>query len=354
MHAARLLAVVLGCLVASKLAAQNVVYYGNPSTTTGTINAYPMGEEGIRTQQLIPGSVFGGVVAVINDIYFASAAWTSGVSPGTQVYYDDIEIRMSSTSANALTNDWATNMPMAQTVYRGPLLVKFEANAWSPIGLPQSYVWIPFGPNDNLVVDFIIWSVADTGAHQPDGLGHFWYLRTDTATGLERAASNNWTAAQSPTAQAVDDYGAKIGFLLFDGQFVAHEGTCPGSSGATPTIGAQPGTWPIANATFDVELTGGPANSVAALVLSTETSNYLGVSLPFDMTILGATACTMWHGLEVALPGVPTNGAGAATYTLAFPSNFPGGVRFYGTWLTLDTAANTFGIVPSGFATMSL
>jgi len=355
MHFARTLVVAaIGGLFGPALDAQNVAYYGNASPTTGALNAYPMGKEGIRSQQLIPGSVFGGLPVVINDLYFNSAPWTTNSVFLSQVYYDDIEIRMSSTSVTSLTNDWAVNAPLPTTVYRGPLLVDFEGDAWSPIGMPGYYVWVPLAPGDNLVVDIIIWSVADTGAQQPDSAGHFWYLRTDTNTGLQRAVRDGWVYNQQSIVQAVDTYGAKMGFLLFDGQFVPHVGSCPGSSGSTPKIEATPGTWPQPNSSFDVLLSDGPSNSIAALMLSLETNNYLGVQLPFDMGAIGAPGCTMWQGTEVAFSPVATGAFGSATHTLQFPNGFPLGVNFYGTWLTLDPTANALGIVPSGFATMSL
>ncbi|MCK5940830.1 MAG: hypothetical protein KAI24_02575, partial [Planctomycetes bacterium] len=75
----------LGCC----LPAQNVVYHGNQTPNVGSLNAYPLGKVGIRVQQLIPGTLFGGVPTLINDIYFNSAPWTSGVATGSQIYYDD-------------------------------------------------------------------------------------------------------------------------------------------------------------------------------------------------------------------------------------------------------------------------
>ncbi|MCK5941227.1 MAG: hypothetical protein KAI24_04585, partial [Planctomycetes bacterium] len=216
------------------------------------------------------------------------------------------------------------------------------------------YVWVPLAPGDNLVVDFTIWSVADTGSQTPDSQGHYWYFRIDSSFNLPRAHATNYTTSLPANASGVDSFGAKLGFLLWDGQFVAHEGSCAGSSGAVPTIGANAGTWPQTNSSFDVTLTDGPANSFASLILSTETSNHLGVPLPLDMGVLGATGCTFWQGWEVALPGVATDALGGATTTLQFPPAFPTNIRFYGTWITLDGNANAFGIVPSGFATMSL
>ena len=53
-------------------------------------------------------------------------------------------------------------------------------------------------------------------------------------------------------------------------------------------------------------------------------------------------------------PLVLTDPTGNATTTLAMPAGPFNGVRLHGTWLCLDPAANAFGLVPSGFATMIL
>ena len=244
-------------------------------------------------------------------------------------------------------------MPNPTTVYRGPLLVRFVRDQWVPIGLPASYVWIPTSLADNLVIDFISWQVIDTGAVPPSST-FFLTSRSSATGGISRAYLLGWTTTQPATSAGVDGSGIKLGFLLNDGNFVSHDGSCAGSSAQKPAIGALPGTWPQAGAPFQVTLTNGPPNQVAALVLGLDSSSYLGLTLPLEMAPLGAPGCRFWHSWELFLPAVLTDGLGASSFTLQFPNQPLTGVRLYATWLCLDLSANAFGFVPSGFSTMIL
>lgn len=345
---------ILCALLGAFLPAQNIIYHDDPSPTTGGGNAFPFGSEGVRIQQLIPGSVLGSTPVIINDLYVNPIATNPSGVLSSQVYYGDFEIRMGTTTLTTLTNTWANNVTNSVTVYRGPLVVNFVKDQWVPLGLPAFYLWLPTTPADNLVIDFICWDVIDTGAIQPNASGYFMDVHRSPTGSISRAYRLNWATSQPPTSAGVDGSGIKLGFLINDGFFVSHEGSCPGSSGQVPEIGATPGTWPLAGMPLDVFLTNGPSNSFASVVLGFETANYLGVPLPFDMGVLGATGCTLWHGWEALLSIVPTNTTGDASFTLQFPPTSPGLLRLYGTWICLDVNANAFGIVPSGFATMSL
>ncbi|MCK5942498.1 MAG: hypothetical protein KAI24_11045 [Planctomycetes bacterium] len=349
MNAPALLCALLG----ASLCAQNIVYHDDPNPTTGGGNAFPFGSEGVRTQQLIPGSVLGSIPVVINDLFVNPRVSSNPAYQSSQVYYGDFEIRMGATQLTTLTNDWATNMPNPTTVYRGPLLVNFVKDAWVPLGLPNWYLWLA-QPGENLVIDFICWDVLDTGAVPPTVNNYFMDMHRSPTSSISRAYRLGWTTNQQATSAGVDGAGIKLGLLLNDGVFVSHEGTCAGSSGQVPKISANPGSWPIAGQPYDVFLTDGPPNSFAAVVLGFETTTYLGIPLPFDMAPLGAPGCTFWHGWEAFLPPVLTDASGNATFTLQFTLAWPPQTRLYGTWLTLDAAANAFGIVPSGFATMIL
>jgi len=341
----------LCALLGGALAAQNVAYHDDPDPTTGSNNSFPFGSEGVRTQQLIPGSVLGSTPAVINDLLVNPSVAGSPPVPSSQVFYGDFEIRMGTTQLTQLTTVWANNVSNPTTVYRGPLLVDFVRDTWVPLGLPNSYLWSP-QPGDNLVVDFICWDVIDTGAVQPGTNGYFMDLRRSPSNSISRAYKLGWTNGQPSSASGVDGFGIKLAFLLDDGAFVPHAGACAGSNGLVPRIAATPGTWPMAGQPFDVLLRDGPGSSAAALVLGFETANHLGVALPYDMAPLGAAGCRFWHGWEAFLAPVATDALGDATFSLQFGPFWPAQTRLYGTWLTLDAVANAFGVVPSGFATM--
>ncbi|MCB9877959.1 MAG: hypothetical protein H6835_10185 [Planctomycetes bacterium] len=345
----------LGALLsAASLVAQNVVYHDDASPLSGAGNAFPFGVETVRLQQLIPNAVLGTSPCVIQDLYVDPLISNSQGLHVSQVFYGDIEVRMGATQLSVLTTDWATNSPTPTTVYRGPLLVRFEKNRWCALGLPRSFAWNPASAADNLVVEFIVWDVADTGAVIPNPSGYFLDVRRSVGGSIQRAYRLGWTVAQQPTAIGVDGSGIKLGFLIDDGNFVVHDGECVGSSGAAPRIGAVAGSLPSAGATFDVTIAGGQAGALAALVLGLERESYLGVSLPYDLQPLGAPGCRMWHGWEAFSSGVVLDAAGSGVTTLLFPPMVPQQARLYGTWLCLDPAANSLGVVPSGFLGMTL
>lgn len=343
-------------LLAPFLAAQqNIIYHDNPTPTLGTANAFPFGASGVRIQQLIPQSVLGGTPALIQDLFVNPQISNSTAITESQVHYGDFEIRMGLTQLTTLTNTWATNSPNPTTVYRGPLLVRFVRDQWVPLGLPASYVWAPLSPADNLVIDFICWQVLDTGAVvPPTTTGYFLNVRSSPTAGISRAYRLGWVAGQQTTSLGVDGNGIKLGFLLGDGNFVTHDGSCAGSSLLRPRIGAMPGTWPQIGQPFDVTLADGPANLLATLVLGLDTTSYGSLPLPLDMALVGAPGCRFWHSWELLLPVVAVDPAGGATFTLQIPNGPWTGLRLYGSWLCLDPAANAFGLVPSGFATFIL
>ncbi len=348
----RILALLVAASAALLPAQQNIIYHDDPTPTLGAANAFPFGAQGVRTQQLIPQSVLGSTPGWIQDLFVNPQVHNSYSQ--SQVYYGDFEIQMGITQLTTLTNTWATNSPNPTTVYRGPLLVKFVKDQWVPLGLPNSYLWLPLSSADNLVIDFICWNVIDAGAVPWSGTGYFMNSRSSATQTISRAYRLGWTTSQPTTSAGVDGYGIKLGFLFDDGNFIAHDGRCAGSSGQVPAIGTTPGAWPQPGQTFPVNLANGPVNSFTTLVLGAGTVNYLGIPLPFDMGVLGAPNCRFWHGWDVLLPVVPTSPTGAATFPLAIPPGSFTTFRFYGTWLSLDVPANAFGLVPSGYGTFIL
>lgn len=335
---------------------QNIVYHDDPSPTTGPANAFPFGSAGTRIQQLIPQSVLGSTPAMIQDL-FVNPQLTSIQTSITesQVYYGDFEIQMGITQATTLTTTWATNSPSPTTVYRGPLLVKFVRDQWVPLGLPASYLWLPLTPADNLVIDFICWQVIDTGAVPPDVNGYFLNVHSSPGRTIPRAYRRGWATGQLPTAAGADGNGIKLGILFNDGNFVAHDGDCAGSSTQVPMIGTAPGTWPTLGSPLDIRIAQGPPNLVAGLVLGFDTTTYLGVSLPYEMTPVGAPGCTFWHSNDGIPAFVPLDASGNGSFSIALPANPAfATARFYATWICIDPTANALGLVPSGFATVIL
>jgi hypothetical protein len=124
------------------------------------------------------------------------------------------------------------------------------------------------------------------------------------------------------------------------GHFEVYGAGCAGVAG-TPRLG-----WsglPMAGASFDVHLTRGRANSVAALILGDSDTNWNGTPLPLSLAPLGAGGCTLLASLTATL-GAAVDPAGAAVVTLALPANPAiAGFPFFAQWACLDPAANAFG-----------
>lgn len=344
------------CLAAALSAqSQNVIHHDDNNPATGAANAFPFGSEGTRIQQLIPNSVLGTSPAVLQDLFVAPAQTVRAPWTESEVVYADFEIRMGTTTATTLSRTWANNISNPVTVYRGPLRVRFERDQWTPLGLPNPYVWVPASPNENLVVDLIFWQVADYGSVAPDVNGYFMWMHSGSSRSIQRAFLRRWTTSQPPTAQAVDGNGIKLGFLLDDGNFVAHGGGCTGTSGRAPEIGTPAGTWPQIGSTMTVELTDGPVNSVAFLNMGFDTRSAGPLALPFDLAPFGAPGCTIWHDLIATFPSTRTGPSGGAALPLPIP-NDPTlmAARVYASWLCVDPGANGASMTTSGYATIIL
>jgi len=342
-----LLALLLPCALAPAQT-QNIVYVPDNNAAVGTVNGFPFGNAGTRTQQIIPQSMIGSTPGLIQDLFVAPniTSGTTGAND-SEVVYGDIEIRMGITQLTTLTNTWATNCTNPTTVYRGRLRVHFTRNVWTPLGMPASYLWLPLSPADNLVVDIITWSIVDRGV-VPTG-----YCMSVHSGGLSRAYLINYGTTLSATSAGVDTYGVKLGFLFSDGNFVGHGGGCPGSSTLAPTIGVAPGTWPQLGSVLDVRLSQGPIGIGAALVLGFNTQTIAGLPLPLDLVLFGAPGCFAWHDSVATLPVVPTNATGDASQLIPIP-NSAGlmSLRVYGTWLCIDPLANSLGATTSGYGTI--
>jgi hypothetical protein len=224
-----------------------------------------------------------------------------------------------------------------------------------PLGLPLPFAWSPTSPTDDLLIDFIQWSVKDKGALPPDPNGYFMFNRASNPGTFQRAHYLRWTTSQPPTARGVDGYGVKLGLLMNDGNFVVHGGGCPGTSGKAPWIGIQSGTWPQLGRPMTVELHDGPLSSPAALTLGFNNLRLGATPLPIDLVIIGAPGCFMWHDSLATLPLSPTDPTGFASAVVPVPA--AGGLlgaRLFGTWVNIDPGANPLSITTSGYATIIL
>ncbi len=119
------------------------------------------------------------------------------------------------------------------------------------------------------------------------------------------------------------------------------KGCGPTSRGA-PIIGAS--LAPLLGRNFDVTVTNARPSTAALLAMGASNSRWGAISLPFDLTPLGAPGCSVLVSFDLLLP-VATSTAGAATVRLTIPNNQALlGFRFFDQWTVLDPSANPLGM----------
>jgi hypothetical protein len=116
---------------------------------------------------------------------------------------------------------------------------------------------------------------------------------------------------------------------------------CPGSAGV-PALAAAAGGLPWIGETFHLQLTRLPPGGVAVLLLGSSRTAWGSLALPFDLSPLGMTGCT----LLVSGDGLRSVQAGTGTATVPLPicdcPDLVGGT-FFSQAIVVDPAANPFG-----------
>jgi len=114
---------------------------------------------------------------------------------------------------------------------------------------------------------------------------------------------------------------------------------CLGSNGAPLIAGS--GT-PRVGASYDVLLARGPAAQPVLLTVGDSADAFLGLSLPLDLTLIGAgLGCQLHTSMELTIPSV-TDSAGDAQLVIPFP-NLPLAVSatLYHTWIMIDPGVSS-------------
>jgi len=114
---------------------------------------------------------------------------------------------------------------------------------------------------------------------------------------------------------------------------------CPGPLGELAAIGSNGGEPVAGNSTFEVTISGAPAPSLAALVISGQLTT---TSIP------GAPGCFLYAGLPfVTVLATVTNSVGDGSVPLPIPCAIPSGVTLACQWAIYSPAANAFGWIVS-------
>jgi len=132
---------------------------------------------------------------------------------------------------------------------------------------------------------------------------------------------------------------------------------CSQYSSDIPTIHGA-GTAQIGTANFTTQMKNVPGGMPAALIVGTNTSNWFGIPLPFDLAPLGWAGCNLYHNWQYSFWTV-TSGVGAtdgvASMALALP-NLPALIGFplplqWGL-LSLTPLGFDLGVTPLGVVTI--
>lgn len=98
---------------------------------------------------------------------------------------------------------------------------------------------------------------------------------------------------------------------------------------------------------FTVQLHHAAESSPAVLFWGFSDASWLGLLLPFDLGLLGASGCTLYCSGDVQRP-TRTDPCGFATSAVDIPADSGLlGLVFFNQWLILDWSANRFGLVAS-------
>ncbi len=121
---------------------------------------------------------------------------------------------------------------------------------------------------------------------------------------------------------------------------------CQGSNGV-PTLAAAPGSWPKIGTTFMLDVSNLPASPGFAFILfGFDTQMWAGSPLPFDLSVIGMTGCSLYVDY-IAVYGFAVIG-GMASFPVPVPNDSTLlGAPFMSQVLAPDPNTNPFGAVMS-------
>ncbi|MBL8898662.1 MAG: hypothetical protein JNM84_13580 [Planctomycetes bacterium] len=320
--------------------------YAGTSTTSN--NAWPFGyTNGAGDyQQSYDGSQFPGPMTIA-QIGFRYG--TDTVRSGGTV---DCKIWLSYCAGpyNALASTFATNIGVGSTVVFDGIatIPPFQGDPATPN--PFTFV-IPFttpfaydpGQGDLLM----------TVEMRVSGSSTWGAFERASGAGASRVYAN--TGSTGNAGGSVDSIGL---ITLFDGPQcagrVASRGAGCLDSTRTPLALSSTGC-PDRGTAFSLEVEMGASNAAPVLLMmGLSDQNWLGIQLPLDLGLFGATGCSLYVSQE-ALIGPLANPGGSASLQALVP-NDPLLTRGTSYWqaLIIDPPANSFGLVTSNLLAITI
>ena len=318
-------------LATAAVPAQTYVFAADQSAAAGPLNALPLGDRGptgafqnARTQIRVPAAVFPAGATITNVAVAAGGAGSYGLRL--------LEVRLGQLPGTDLGQSFSGNLNGDVVVLsrRDTVLTFPSADGWVELGLTRSFQ--PDGTRAvvvDVVVQGSVFAGAVAGTHRSTTLQHVF--------ALNYAESNPGQPAYGPL-----DAGAQLRFTLADGSFVVTGTAC--GPGVRP-LPAITGTGSTARRQgFTVSAASLRPATAALFLLGRSAARWNNVTLPLDLTTVGAPGCWLYTEVLLLLP-LATDQGGAVSVPFTIPDDPAlAGHQFFVQWAALDPAANPLGL----------
>lgn len=125
-------------------------------------------------------------------------------------------------------------------------------------------------------------------------------------------------------------------------------GTGCAGGGGIPGLDIDAGSVPRVNASFALKITNLPSQpGFYYVIIGFSRTSWLGLSLPYDLTGVGLTGCTVYVSVDIVIP-TSHNGT-MSTFVITVPNDPSlGGQTFYAQGLTMEPNINPLGATSNG------
>ncbi|MBK9387539.1 MAG: hypothetical protein IPN34_22220 [Planctomycetes bacterium] len=325
--------------------------YGSSSS------AYPWGGSGgnKRAMYCYDASYFAGLPGpiTIQQIAWRAPSGTVGTTIGPLVYQMACDLSSTASAPMALNNTFDQNHgPDRTRVFGGALSVgplsvqNLQFTHVMPLATPFRY-----DPSQgNFLIDLVCTSVSGTlaGAQGP----------FNTHPGVGRIANTTSAAATTanfPSASTTQNFAYEIEITgtTCNGRVVLRGVGCNDAGGVPLAISYRGCPDRLSTLSTTVALSAGNQGP-SFLMIGLSDLQWLGIQLPLDLGLLGATGCSLYVSQEV-LVGPLATGGGSSSFALPIPAGaFLVGARAYLQYANLSPGANPLSLVTSSYLDLTI
>ncbi|MFQ5505543.1 MAG: hypothetical protein ACE5F1_12200 [Planctomycetota bacterium] len=292
-------------------------------------NYFGVGRSNMRYQQIMDGAALGSGALTMNSLQYRQDDRTTGRTGGSQTV--QVKVGQSDLTPNSIGALFDQNFDSkgSKLVFSGTVNIpnqtgtnKDLSNFWVYAKFTTPYVWLPLA-NKDFLIELVNRSSTSVLSFQ-DAASFF-----PASTRIYNSTSATANRATSGTR----NYGLVMGL-----------GVQGGKGSAIPRISSS--GRPIINSTsFSVDLSQAKPSTAAIMTIGASDKKAFGLTLPFDLTPLGMTGCSLLASMDIMLGGT-TDSVGKASTKIPVPNNqaLVGSVLF-NQYLVVDPGANNAGLV---------